>query len=167
MDALSLIEDTRRALAHSKEAADVFTEAWQAQALAEAVGAHLVTAGPPEVRVQAGGLCEAGGRACGSLRDAGRSADGARAARLTEIRDLAAALHDLGGLLDETGGALVRVAIDAEEGLYWRCIEGIDAADECGDRVTAIIRRLARHGRPSHRAPPFGDTARAGARRER
>lgn len=167
MDAVSLIEDTRRALAHSKEVADVFTEAWQGQALAEAVGTHLVTAGPPEVRVQAGGLRETSGRACGSLRGAGRSADGSRAARLTEIRDLFAALHDLGGLLDEIGGALVRVAVDAEEeSVYWRCIEGIDAADECGDRVTAIMRRLARCGRPSHRAPPLPGAAGAVARRE-
>ncbi|WP_238419495.1 DUF6099 family protein [Streptomyces taklimakanensis] len=166
MDAVPLIEDTRRALAHSKEAADVLTEAWQAQALAEAVGAHLVTAGPPEVRTQAGGLCEAGGRACGSLRGAGHPADGARAAGMTEIRDLLAALRDLCGLLDETGGALVRLAVDAEEGTYWRCIEGIDAADECGDRAMAIIRRLARCGRRLRRAPPPGDAIRAAARQE-
>jgi hypothetical protein len=158
MDAVPLIEDTRRALAHSKEAPDVVTEAWQAQALAEAVGGHLVMTGPPEVRAQAGGLCEASGRACGSLRGPGQRADGARAARLTEIRDPLSALHDLGGLLDETGDALVQVAVEAEEeGLYWRCIEGIDAADECGDRVTAILRRLALRPRPFRRAPPARD----------
>ncbi|MEE1941173.1 DUF6099 family protein [Streptomyces sp. TRM 70361] len=145
MDALSLIKDTRDALAHSTEAPDVVTEAWQAQALAEAVGEHLVVTGPPEVRVQAGRLCEAGGRACGSLRAPGQRSDGARAARLTEIRDPLSALHCLGGLLDASGGALVRAAVEAEEeGLYWRCIEGIDAADECGDRVVAILRRFDR-----------------------
>ncbi|WP_344324080.1 DUF6099 family protein [Streptomyces macrosporus] len=156
MDAVPLIEDTRQALAHSTEAPDIVTEAWQAQALAEAVGSHLVLSGPPEVRVQAGGLREASGRACGSLRGPGQRADGARAALLTEIHDLFAALQDLGGLLDEAGGALVRVAIGAEEeGLYWRCIEGIDAADECGDRVAEILKRLADRppSAPGPRAP--------------
>ncbi|GAA3654440.1 DUF6099 family protein [Streptomyces chitinivorans] len=159
MDAVPLIEITRRALAHSEEAADVVTEAWQAQALAEAVGVHLATSGPPEVRAQAGGLREASGRACGSLRGPGQRSDGARAARLTEMSDPLSALHELGDLLGEAGGALVRVAVDAEEeGLYWRCIEGIDAADECGDRVTAILRRLALRPRPFRRAPPMDET---------
>ncbi|MFP8902701.1 DUF6099 family protein [Streptomyces atacamensis] len=149
MDAVPLIEITRRALAHSEEAADVVTEAWQAQALAEAVGVHLAMTGPPEVRAQAGGLREASGRACGSLRGPGQRSDGARAAHLTEMSDPLSALHELGDLLGEAGGALVRVAVDAEEeGLYWRCIEGIDAADECGDRVAAILRRLALRPRP-------------------
>ncbi|GAA2411314.1 DUF6099 family protein [Streptomyces glaucosporus] len=177
MDAVPLIEDTRQALAGSKEASDVVTEAWQAQALAEAVGGHLVVSGPPEVRAQAGGLREASGRACGSLRGPGQRTDGARAARLTEVRDPLAALHDLGGLLDEAGGALVRVAVGAEEeGLYWRCIEGIDAADECGDRVAEILRRLADRppSAPGPRAPgprapgrghPAGPGLRAGSGR--
>ena len=130
MDAVSLIKDTRHALARSTEAPDIVTEAWQAQALAEAVGGHLVMTGPPEVRAQASGLCEASGRACGSLRGPGQRTEKARAARLTEIRDPMSALHHLGGLLDESGGALVRVAVEAEEeGLYWRCIEGHDALD--------------------------------------
>lgn len=156
MDAVPLIEDTRQALAHSTEAPDIVTEAWQAQALAEAVGIHLAASGPPEVRAQAGGLREASGRARGSLRDPEQRVEGARADRMTEVGDLLAALHDLGGLLDEAGGALVRVAIEAEdEGLYWRCVEGIDAADECGDRVAEILRRLADRppSAPGPRAP--------------
>ncbi|HZG03603.1 MAG TPA: DUF6099 family protein, partial [Streptomyces sp.] len=111
MDAVPLIEDTRKALAHSKEAPEIVTEAWQAQALAEAVGIHLVMTGPVEVRVQAGALRETSGRACHSLRGSGQRADGARAARLTGIRDPLSALHGLGGLLNEAWGALVRVAV--------------------------------------------------------
>ncbi|HZG05010.1 MAG TPA: DUF6099 family protein, partial [Streptomyces sp.] len=97
-----------------------------------------------------------------SLRGSGQRADGARAARLTGIRDPLSALHGLGGLLNEAWGALVRVAVETEEeGLYWRCIEGIDAADECGDRVTEIIRRLAQRSPPVPEARPPG---RAGLR---
>ncbi|UGY94090.1 DUF6099 family protein [Streptomyces gobiensis] len=144
MDAVRLIRATRHALARCEELSDIVAESWQAQALAEAVGCRLALAGPPEVRTEASGLCEAGGRARGTLRHPAGLAVEIRAARLTEIRDPCRALRDLGGLLGESGAALVQVAVVAEEeALYWQCLEAIDAADESGDRVAAILRRLA------------------------
>jgi hypothetical protein len=39
--------------------------------------------------------------------------------------------------------ALVSVACATdEEGLYWQCMEAIDAADESSDRVRGMLRRL-------------------------
>ncbi|GAB2820203.1 DUF6099 family protein [Streptomyces sp. NPDC054796] len=144
MDAERLIEATRYALAESKAVPDIVAEAWQAQALAEAVGSHLAINGPPTVRSEALGLSEAGSRACGSLHHPALRADGVRATRLTMIGDARCTLLDLAGLLGETGAALVSVAVSAdEEGLYWQCVEAIDAADESGDRVIGILRRLA------------------------
>ena len=144
MDAVRLIAATRDALARSRTVPDIVAEAWQAQALAEAVGSHLAISGPPEVRTEALGLSEAGSRACGSLHHPARRAGGVRAAQLSMIRDTRGALLDLGGLLGETGVALVGVAVSAdEEALYWQCVEAIDAADESGDRVAGILRKLA------------------------
>lgn len=46
-------------------------------------------------------------------------------------------------LLGEVGIALVSVACGTdEEGLYWQCIEAIDAADESNDRVLGMLRKL-------------------------
>ncbi|MFG3259992.1 DUF6099 family protein [Streptomyces sp. NPDC048172] len=144
MDAVRLIAATRDALARSRTVPDIVAEAWQAQALAEAVGSHLAISGPPEVRTEALGLSEAGSRACGSLHHPALRAGGVRAAQLSMIQDPRGALLDLGGLLGETGVALVGVAVSAdEEALYWQCVEAIDAADESGDRVAGILRRLA------------------------
>ncbi|NGO69488.1 DUF6099 family protein [Streptomyces boncukensis] len=143
MDAVRLIAATRYALAHSRAVPDIVAEAWQAQALAEAVGSHLAISGPPEVRTEALGLSEAGGRACGSLHHPALRADGVRAAQLSMIEDPRCALLDLGELLGETGVALVGVAVSAEEALYWQCVEALDAADESGDRVAGILRKLA------------------------
>jgi len=122
---------------------DIVSEAWQAQALAEAVGSHLAASGPRLVRAEARGLSEAGGRACGTLRESALHAGRVRAARLSGIQDARCALLDLGGLLGETGVALVGVAVSAEEeGFYWQCMEAIDAADESVDRVAGMLRRL-------------------------
>jgi len=143
MDAVSLIKATRHALAECASMPEIVSEAWQAQALVEAIGSRLAVTGPALVRAEALSLSESGGRACHSLPESALGAGEVRAARLSEIQDPRCALLDLAELLGETGVALVGVAVSAEEeGLYWQCIEAIDAADESGDRVAGILRRL-------------------------
>ncbi len=67
-----------------------------------------------------------------------------RAAQLTELGDARQALIRLGALLGEIGIALVGIASAADdEGVYWQCMEAIDAADECRDRVQEMLRKLA------------------------
>ncbi|OEU99879.1 hypothetical protein AN217_21035 [Streptomyces qinglanensis] len=149
MDAGRLIAATRQALALSADVSDTLAEAWQAQALAAAVGSHLAVSGPPAVRSEALGLSEVGGRANGSRNQAMR-AGAVRAAQLSEIDEPRRTLDDLGALLGEAGVALVGVAVTAEEEtLYWQCMEAIDAADESGDRIAAILRTLAMRERGS------------------
>lgn len=144
MEAVRLIEDTRHALARSGTVPDVVAEVWQTQALVEAVGSHLAMTGPPAVRAEAVLLSEAGMRGCVSLRHDGQGAEGVRAARLTRVEDVHVTLDVLAGLLGESVAALVGVSVSAaEEGLYWQCIDAIDAADESGDRVAGILRGLA------------------------
>ncbi|MGI5340575.1 DUF6099 family protein [Streptomyces sp. CA-181903] len=144
MDALRLIEATRLALAEARTMQDIVAEAWQTQALAQAVGGHLAAHGPFEARAAACGLCEAGGRASGALRQVALRSGGLRAARLSAVRDPWRVLTGLAALLGDVGIALVGVACACEEdGLYWQCIEAIDAADETGDRVGGLLRRLA------------------------
>ncbi|GAA0461047.1 DUF6099 family protein [Streptomyces stramineus] len=143
MDAMRLIGATRAALAQASAAADIVVEAWQAQALAGAIGSHLAVHGPYEARAAACNLGEAGSRASGALRQTLR-AGAIRAAQLTEVRDPWSALAGLCGLLGEVGIALVGVACSSEEDAsYWQCIEAIDAADEMTDRVRWLQRRLA------------------------
>ncbi|MGR8007588.1 DUF6099 family protein [Streptomyces hypolithicus] len=165
MDAVRLIGQSRRALAQSQEALGILAEAWQAQALAQAIGGQLALTGPAELRGEARRLSEMSSRFCGvldigALRGAAVAAaevDGSaqsggpklpdirpRAALLSAVADARVALTALAGLLGEVGIALVGVACATdEEALYWQCIEGIDAADEAGDRVRGILRRLA------------------------
>lgn len=144
MEALRLIEATRTALAQCVTPHGVAAEAWQAQALAEAVGGHLALGGPHAVRAEARGLCESGARACRALHAPGRCAGTIRAARLTTMHDVRGALTELAALLAEVGTALFGAAVAArEEALYWQCVEAIDAADESGDRAAALLRRLA------------------------
>ncbi|WP_455358777.1 DUF6099 family protein [Streptomyces sp. SYSU K21746] len=143
MDAVRLIRAGRLALAQSRGALDIVAEAWQAQALAQAIGGQLALVGPPELRVEARGLSESGGRGCGVLDHLVLRAGGIRAAQLSEVSDAREALLGLGGLLGEVSIALVGVACATDdEGLYWQCIEAIDAADESSDRVHAMLRRL-------------------------
>lgn len=146
LDAVHLIKATRHALAECESVEEIVAESWQVQALAGAIGSHLAASGPQSVRAEALGLSETGGRAWrSSAFSAGRTGEEceARADRLSQIQDLKCALSDLSGLLAEAGVALVLVAVSArEEGLYWQCIEAIDAADESQDRVTGILRRL-------------------------
>ncbi|MFJ6694646.1 DUF6099 family protein [Streptomyces sp. NPDC091272] len=176
MDAVRLIRVGRHALAQSQEPLDILTEAWQAQALTQAIGGMLAMKGPPELRGEAQGLCEAGGRGCGtidwsSLCASGVSVPGLSAARPPELRPRAAqlgevvdprgALVGLGGLLGEVGIALVAVACAAdEEGFYWQTIEAIDAADESNDRVRGLLRRLTvwEHGRLQGAADSAGSS---------
>lgn len=160
MEAVRLINATRDALAESEGVPDIVAEAWQTQALVEAVGSHLAVCGPPELRAAACELSEAGGKACGSLRRPPLCARTVRATRITAIKDPSRALHALSDLLGASGVALVRVATTAaEHALYWQCIEAIDAADESDDRVTGMLRRLElREQGPVARAagPPPG-----------
>lgn len=158
MDAVKLVRVGRHALAQSQAPLDILTEAWQAQALTQAIGGLLAIKGPPELRGEAQGLCEAGDRGSGTidwstLCAAGPGPPGVpaglppdqrpRAAQLSEVPDARGALVELGGLLGEVGIALVGVACAAdEEGFYWQTIEAIDAADESNDRVRGLLRRL-------------------------
>ncbi|MFB6631624.1 DUF6099 family protein [Streptomyces sp. NPDC090082] len=154
MEAERLITLGRHALAESGTAQDIVAEAWQAQALAQAIGRHLALCGPMELRGEARGLSE-----IGEYPTWGSA--GPRAAQLTEVADPWGALTELGELLGEVGIALVGVACATdEEGLYWQCIEAIDAADESSDRVRGMLRRLA--VRDGERARP-PDPARGGA----
>ncbi|KOU22330.1 hypothetical protein ADK52_21375 [Streptomyces sp. WM6372] len=150
MDAVRLIAAGRHALAQSGAAMDIVGEAWQAQALAQGIGSWLAVTGPPELRSEARGLGEAGGRGCGVLDRAALRGEGSapdyppRAAQLTGVADVRQALLGLQALLGEVGIALVGVACATDdEGLYWQCIESIDAADESSDRVRGALRRLA------------------------
>ncbi|KPI18705.1 hypothetical protein OV450_7869 [Actinobacteria bacterium OV450] len=149
MDAVRLIAAGRHALAQSGAAMDIVGEAWQAQALTQGIGSWLAVTGPPELRSEARGLGEAGGRGCGVLDTAALRGEGSapdlppRAAQLTGVADVRQALLGLQALLGEVGIALVGVACATDdEGLYWQCIESIDAADESSDRVRGVLRRL-------------------------
>lgn len=144
MEAMRLIEASSHALALSEEPSDIVAEVWQSQALAQAIGSRLAVGGPPELRSEALGLSEVGGRDWGALNArGGLGAEGIRAARLTGIGEAHQVLRGLDELLGEVGIALVGVAMGADgEGVYWQCMEAIDAADESRDRVLEMLRRL-------------------------
>ncbi|MFF9160019.1 DUF6099 family protein [Streptomyces longwoodensis] len=143
MEAVRLIQASRRALAGSVGEAEVLTEVWQAHTLAQAIGSRLAVSGPPELRGEALGLTELAGRGCGVLDTPDLDEGDLRAARLTELEDARETLHCLGGLLGEIGIVLVCLAGGVDEGTYWQCIESIDAADESRDRVLEMLRKLA------------------------
>lgn len=143
MDAERLIDASRHALAQSREVPDIVAEAWQAQALAQAIGDRLAAHGPLEVRGEARGLSEIGGSSGSALDHPAVRSAGIRAAQLSGVADARGTLVGLGALLADVGIALVGVACGTdEEGLYWQCIEAIDAADESNDRVRGMLRRL-------------------------
>ncbi|UQS29453.1 hypothetical protein J5J01_21290 [Streptomyces fradiae] len=159
MDAERLIAISRKDLAESRAVPEVMASAWRAQCLAQAVGDHLALCGPQELRGEARGLGETGGRGVAGAGLPARRPGGASASQLSEVLDLREALEGLGGLLAEVGMALVGVACGTdEESLYWQCIEGIDAADEAGDRVRVMLRRLPEpdRARPPERAAAAG-----------
>ncbi|MDQ0793402.1 DUF6099 family protein [Streptomyces sp. B1I3] len=152
MEAERLIEAGRRSLAESRGAPAVMAEAWQAQALARAVGGQLVRFGPAELRTDARGLSEIGAAGPPVLDHPMVPASGVRAAHLSEVSDTSRTLGALVLLLGEVGMALVGVACGTEEeGLYWQCIEAIDAVDESVDRVHGMLRRLAEQERERER----------------
>lgn len=151
MDAERLILASRHALAQSRAVPEIVAEAWQAQALAQTIGGRLAVYGPLELRSEARGLAETGARGVGALDRPGLRSGGIRAARLSGVADARAALMSLGALLVDVGMALVSVACGTDdEGLYWQCVEAIDAADESTDRVRGMLRKLAAReaGRP-------------------
>ncbi|MEI7032823.1 DUF6099 family protein [Streptomyces pratensis] len=154
MEAERLIEAGRRALAASQGPLDVMAEAWQAQALARVVGSRLAMCGPIELRGEAQALGEIGAGSA-ALDHPKVLCGGARAVQMSGIADVRAALAGLSLLLGEAGIALVGVACDTgEDGLYWQCIEAMDAADESLDRVHGMLRRLTERER--ERDGPYG-----------
>lgn len=60
MEAERLIEVSRRALAQSRGAPSIMAEAWQVQALAQAIGEHLAAYGPKTLRGEARGSARSG-----------------------------------------------------------------------------------------------------------
>ena len=88
MDAERLIGVSRHALAQSRAVPDIVAEAWQAQALAKAIGDRLAVYGPPELRGEARGLSETGGRGCGVLDHPMVRSGGVRAAQLSQVTDV-------------------------------------------------------------------------------
>lgn len=159
MDAERLIAVARRALAECGVALEVVAEAWQVQILAQAIGGRLAACGPQELRGEARGLSETGGRGGGPVDPRPLHSGTLRAAQLTGVADPRRALTALAVLLGEVGIALVGVACATdEEGLYWQCIEAIDAVDESTDRVRAMLRRLSLRdhspGRPDPATSP-------------
>jgi Family of unknown function (DUF6099) len=143
MDAVRLIRATREVLRGGGAERQLMAEAWQAQALTEAIGSHLALHGAPELRTPGFSVCEAGGRACGATGPPGAASGPLRASMLTEVREPAVALRELRELLSELGLALVSVACTAEsENEYWQCIEAVDAADESKDRVGVLLRAV-------------------------
>ncbi|WP_327294691.1 MULTISPECIES: DUF6099 family protein [unclassified Streptomyces] len=152
MDGVRLIAISRDALARSLPERDTMVEAWQAQALSGAVGGHLALRGPQELRAEARALSESGGRGCGALEVPTVRGGLIRAAQLTEVCDVREVLTALGVLLGEVGIALVGVACGTDdESVYWQCIEAMDAADESGDRVRGMLRKLEE--RDAERSP--------------
>ncbi|MFI6411873.1 DUF6099 family protein [Streptomyces sp. NPDC050585] len=143
MDAERLISLSRSDLAESRAVPEIMASVWQAQCLAQAIGDHLALFGPRELRGEARGLGETGGRGVAGPDHPGRRPGASAAAQLSGVLDPRGTLVALGVLLGEVGMALVSVACATdEEGLYWQCIEAIDAADEAGDRVRMMLRRL-------------------------
>ncbi|WP_308290396.1 DUF6099 family protein [Streptomyces meridianus] len=160
MEAMRLIEATRCALVQARAAEDVVIEALQVQALAAAVGGSLAVTGPPEMRADVRGLSEAGMRAHEELHRGLAGVGAVRAAQLSEVQEPRRALTALSALLGEAGVALVAVACSTEdERIYWECVEAIDTADESGDRVRALLRKLAARDGPREGVQPAGEDA--------
>ncbi|MGD9483843.1 DUF6099 family protein [Streptomyces sp. TRM70308] len=138
MDAVRLISANRAALARCGDGAQIVAEAWQAQALAQAVGGLLARCGPPQARVEATALRAAGVR---GARVAGAAE--VRAARLTAVREPRRALRELAELLGELATTLIEVAAHTEEeSLYWHCLDALDATGDVATRATALLHRL-------------------------
>ncbi|WP_055588577.1 DUF6099 family protein [Streptacidiphilus griseoplanus] len=144
MDALRLIKSSRHGLTQARGVPEVLVEAWQACTLTEAVGSQLALHGAEPLRAGAQRLAEAGSHAGGCLDRPPEDWTGfGRAARLTELDDPPAVLRELRALLHEAAEALIVVACGADtETLYWQCIDAVDAAAECRETVTELLRIL-------------------------
>jgi hypothetical protein len=162
MEAVRLIRAGRQALERVGRPAELIAEAWQAQALAEAVGGHLALHGAPELRSAGFSVSAAGGRACGTAPPSATRAGPVRAALLTGVRDPAVALRELRDLLVAVHAALTAAArtatdepeTDADTGPgrgegrapdaldYGTCLDAVEAAAESRDRVTALLHTL-------------------------
>ncbi|AUG77249.1 hypothetical protein CFP65_2416 [Kitasatospora sp. MMS16-BH015] len=168
MEALRLIKTGRHALAQARSVGDVLTEAWQTGMLTELIGARIAEAEEGELGALGQLLCEAGAHAVSSVDQPTMAvADDAepepdwhradwsgqgRAGRMTELGELAPVLAELERLLHEVADSLVVLACGAEgEGLYWRCIDGVDAGSECKDLVAELMRAV-RRGQPDETA---------------
>ncbi|MFD9126318.1 DUF6099 family protein [Kitasatospora sp. NPDC059571] len=157
MDALRLIKTARHALAEARTVPDVLVEAWQAGLLTEAVGGRIADRETGELAALGQLLCDAGSHAAGCLGqppdDPGGTAGWSaadwtgcgRAERLDDLGELEPVLVDLGLLLHEVAETLVVLACGADaEGLYWRCIDGVDSGSECKDLVAELLRTVRR-----------------------
>ncbi|MFI5528666.1 DUF6099 family protein [Kitasatospora sp. NPDC051853] len=179
MDALRLIKTTRHALAEARSVPDVLAEAWQAALITEAVGARIAGQEDGELAPLGQMLCDAGAHAVGCLElpgPAGGAPEGApaggdqewhradwggngRASRLDELGEAGPVLTELALLLHEVAEALVVLACGAdEEGLYWRCIDGVDAGAECKETVAELLRMIRRQS-PEAAAAPVAEGA--------
>ncbi|WP_051709425.1 DUF6099 family protein [Streptomyces sp. NRRL S-350] len=166
MEALRLIKTARHALAEARHVPDVLAEARQAALLTEAVGARLAESEDEELTGLGQQLSEAGAHAAVCLdRSVVRAAlvSGGRAARLTELGEVAPVLGALDGLLQEVGETLVVLACGADtESIYWTCIDGVDAMSECKDLTGRLREAAGRPGGEDRAALGGAEPARAG-----
>ena len=125
-------------------------EAWQAQALAQAIGSRLAVAGPPELTGRGAGADRAGGpglRGAGPSRPLRRGqvcAPPSSPSWATPATLCSASARSSARWASPSSGSPAR---PTTRGLYWQCMEVIDAADESRDRVLEMLRRLAATGR--------------------
>ncbi|MFJ4415558.1 DUF6099 family protein [Streptomyces sp. NPDC088925] len=135
MDATRLAVVTAAALGAARTETEVVREAWQAQALARAVGGVLAATGSPAQRAEARrlhGTGDTGAPPC--VRP--------RASRLTSVADPPRALDALEALLEEAAHALISLAATAaESGTYADCMETIEALGNSRDAV-GVLRGL-------------------------
>ncbi|WP_431037516.1 DUF6099 family protein [Streptomyces sp. P6-2-1] len=132
MDATRLAVVTAAALGAARTEREVVREAWQAQALARAVGGVLAATGPQDRRTEARRLHETGGTGAPPCARP-------RASRLTSVADPPRALEALDALLEESGHALIPLAATAaESGTYADCMEAMEVLGNCRDAVRAL-----------------------------
>ena len=164
MDALRLIKSTRHALTEARSVPPALIEAWQACALVEAVAslAARSLAGPaagPEPGPATGpepgpgngaveianALVEAAGHAAACVGRPPDEGGPSRAERLSSAADLPATVRELRALIHETAESLIVLACGAaEQELYWRCIDSVDAVAECQELATELLRAVDR-----------------------
>lgn len=153
MDALKLIKSTRHGLTEARTVPQVLAESWQGCALVEAVALMLADHLTERALLEGNGcasveiaraVAEAAGHAAACV---GRPPDDgggpSRAERLSLLTDPAATVRELRKLVQETAEALIVLACGAaEQDLYWRCIDSVDATAECQDLVAQLQRSV-------------------------